>query len=58
MEIKLESSTSSNKVVFPTDYGSVSFNCPQCGEFRIIRSGLDRKLGNKYVCHNCNFVGP
>ena len=58
MDINLESSSSSNKIVPPDDYGAVTFNCPRCGEFKIIRSGKDRNFGNKYVCHNCDFIGP
>jgi predicted RNA-binding Zn-ribbon protein involved in translation (DUF1610 family) len=58
MTIKLENSSSSNKVIPPTDFGAIRFSCPNCGDFIIIRSSQDRNFGNRYVCHKCGFVGP
>lgn len=40
------------------DTGSVEFNCPNCGEHKIIRCKQCRKIVAQYTCPKCNFVGP
>ena len=38
--------------------GSVSFDCPSCGQVKIIRCVNCRKKAVKYKCANCEFEGP
>ncbi|MEK6845809.1 MAG: zinc finger domain-containing protein [Nanoarchaeota archaeon] len=38
--------------------GSVTFRCPQCGKYEIIRCSNCRANAFKYVCPGCNFKGP
>ncbi|MBS3112405.1 RNA-binding protein [Candidatus Woesearchaeota archaeon] len=38
--------------------GTVVFNCPSCNKDRIVRSPLARKIGSKYKCKSCGFIGP
>ncbi|MCC7574179.1 DUF1610 domain-containing protein [Candidatus Woesearchaeota archaeon] len=40
------------------DRGSVSFMCPNCGDYEIVRSSKARKIASKYTCPKCGFVGP
>jgi Zn-ribbon RNA-binding protein len=40
------------------DPGSVSFKCPQCGEYEITRSKNARSNALKYKCPKCGFEGP
>ncbi|MFX0060699.1 MAG: zinc finger domain-containing protein [Candidatus Hermodarchaeota archaeon] len=56
--LKLDRCTSTNKVITPTDHGTVRFLCPNCGAFKIIRSSKARKFGIRYKCANCGFEGP
>ena len=37
---------------------AVSFNCPKCGKYEIIRCPNCRSNATKYTCPNCEFVGP
>ena len=38
--------------------GSVSFKCPNCRDSKITRTAHNRIIVAKYICTNCNFVGP
>jgi len=38
--------------------GSVTFNCPNCGQYEIVRCGRCRKAALKYKCPSCGFEGP
>jgi predicted RNA-binding Zn-ribbon protein involved in translation (DUF1610 family) len=40
------------------DKGSVSFLCPSCGDYEIVRSKKARQIVSKYTCPKCNFTGP
>jgi len=40
------------------DKGSVTFDCPQCGKQKIIRSYNARQISAKYRCPECEFEGP
>lgn len=40
------------------DVGSVTFKCPKCGEYEIVRSKKARQIVAKYTCPKCGFVGP
>ncbi len=40
------------------DRGSVQFDCPSCGKYKIVRSSQARKTVAKYKCPNCGFEGP
>lgn len=40
------------------DSGSVTFQCPGCGKFEIIRCSHCRKIVAQYKCPECGFVGP
>ncbi len=55
MEEKLCSSCK-KKIV--NDNGCVSFNCPKCSNYQIIRCGNCRSNAAKYHCPNCQFEGP
>ena len=55
MEAKLCSST---KVRIDNDPGSVTFKCPQCGEYEIVRGTSARANAIKYKCPGCGFSGP
>ncbi|MBT3298070.1 RNA-binding protein [archaeon] len=48
----------STKKRIDNDIGSVSFMCPSCGKFEIVRSSFARKNAMKYTCPNCGFTGP
>lgn len=37
---------------------SVRFECPQCGKSEMIRCNHCRKIGAKYKCSSCGFIGP
>jgi len=37
---------------------AVSHPCPKCGEVVITRCQKCRRLGNRYQCPNCGFIGP
>lgn len=51
-------SCSSCKKKTDNDKGCVTFNCPQCGKFELVRCTSCRKSAVKYTCPECNFVGP
>jgi len=34
------------------------FACPNCGNTQIVRCNTCKTGSNKYVCVECNFVGP
>ena len=36
----------------------VEFDCPSCGETRILRCNKCKESSNKYKCNECEFVGP
>ncbi len=38
--------------------GTVEFDCPNCGKYKIVRCGHCREIAAKYTCPNCNFTGP
>ncbi|HLC80607.1 RNA-binding protein [Candidatus Woesearchaeota archaeon] len=38
--------------------GSVSFKCPACGKYEIVRCSICRLSASKYHCPACSFVGP
>lgn len=40
------------------DKGSVSFMCPSCGDYEIVRSKKARQIVAKYTCPKCGFTGP
>ena len=40
------------------DKGSVTFNCPKCGKYEIVRSRHAREIVAKYTCPGCGFTGP
>lgn len=45
-----------NKIV--NDCGSIVFDCPKCGNSKIVRSRKARELSKEYTCSKCDFVGP
>ncbi|MBI3032646.1 DUF1610 domain-containing protein [Candidatus Woesearchaeota archaeon] len=40
------------------DIGSVTFKCPQCGDYEIVRSEYARVIAAPYKCPKCSFEGP
>ncbi len=36
----------------------VTFSCPSCADNEISRCGKCRKVGHRYTCAKCGFVGP
>ena len=40
------------------DQGSVSFLCPNCSKYTIIRCQHCRKIATQYKCPECGFIGP
>lgn len=40
------------------DSGSVTFVCPGCNDFEIVRSRKAREIVAQYTCPKCGFVGP
>ena len=40
------------------DSGSVSFNCPACSKYQIVRCTNCRSNAVKYHCPSCGFIGP
>lgn len=34
------------------------FNCPNCGETKIVRCASCRTLATRYTCGKCSFSGP
>jgi len=49
--------TTSN-VSIMNNKGAVTFMCPACGKYEIVRSPHMRKLSAKYNCPECGFEGP
>ncbi|MDO8510786.1 MAG: zinc finger domain-containing protein [Nanoarchaeota archaeon] len=47
----------STKKRIDNDQGAVSFPCPKCGDYEIVRSSYARVNGLKYTCP-CGFEGP
>ena len=45
-------------LVAMNDKGSVKFLCPKCGKQQIIRCSKCRRIVAKYICPECEFVGP
>lgn len=48
----------STKIKVANDHGSVSFKCPQCQKYEIVRSSSARINATVYECPNCGFKGP
>ncbi|MDP3699039.1 MAG: zinc finger domain-containing protein [Nanoarchaeota archaeon] len=48
----------STKKRIDNDEGSVTFLCPKCGDYEIVRSSFARVNGLKYTCPKCEFTGP
>lgn len=46
-----------NKTI-TNDKGSVTFKCPKCKEYDIVRSKSARQIVAKYTCPKCGFTGP
>jgi predicted RNA-binding Zn-ribbon protein involved in translation (DUF1610 family) len=40
------------------DAGTISFLCPKCGKYSIIRCRHCREIAAKYTCPECKFSGP
>ncbi|MBS3169404.1 hypothetical protein J4210_02880 [Candidatus Woesearchaeota archaeon] len=49
---------SSCKKRMVNDRGSVTFKCPQCSNHEFVRCRGCRTNAVKYVCPQCNFIGP
>ncbi len=45
-----------NKIV--NEVGSITFDCPSCGEVKISRTKRARSVSKEYICPKCGFVGP
>lgn len=54
----IEKKCLSLNVSVTNDRGAVSFKCPSCKEYEIVRSSKARKIAAKYTCPNCGFTGP
>jgi Zn-ribbon RNA-binding protein len=48
----------STKRKVANDSGSVSFKCPKCLDYEIVRSTHARSNAIKYTCPKCGFEGP
>ncbi|PIZ51539.1 RNA-binding protein [Candidatus Woesearchaeota archaeon CG_4_10_14_0_2_um_filter_33_13] len=53
-----EKQCSSCKIKVANDKGAVSFKCPSCGKYEIVRCTGCRSKATKYTCPGCEFVGP
>ena len=53
-----EKKCSSCKIKVANDKGGVSFKCPGCNEYEIVRCSGCRSNAIKYKCPNCGFEGP
>ena len=40
------------------DKGAVTFKCPNCNDYEIVRSKNARQIVAKYTCPKCGFTGP
>ena len=49
--------TSCGKLVRP-DEKAVTFYCPKCGRYEIIRCKKCRSMSVPYTCPACGFTGP
>lgn len=38
--------------------GSVSFLCPSCMKYKIVRDIHEKRMAARYKCPNCGFEGP
>jgi predicted RNA-binding Zn-ribbon protein involved in translation (DUF1610 family) len=38
--------------------GTVTFTCPGCGGYELVRCPHCRVTGVRYTCPGCNFEGP
>ena len=54
----MKSTCTTCKKSISNDGNSTKFQCPNCGEYEIIRCSNCRKTVAKYVCPNCKFEGP
>ena len=41
-----------------SEAGSVSFKCPNCLKYEIVRCRHCREIATRYVCPLCSFSGP
>ncbi len=46
------------KIEIANNVGCVTFPCPKCGKYEIIRCKHCREIVAKYKCPECGFVGP
>ena len=46
------------KKVIANDSGAVTFICPRCSKFEIVRCNNCRENAIKYTCPSCGFEGP
>jgi len=51
-------SCNSCKMDIANNPGNVSFKCPNCGKYTIIRCKHCREIVAKYKCAECGFEGP
>lgn len=56
MESKATCSSTNKRLT--NEKGSVSFLCPQCGDYMIHRSKSARMIVATYTCPKCGFEGP
>jgi len=49
---------SSCKTPVTNTSGTVSFDCPSCGNQELIRCKHCREVGVRYKCPECEFEGP
>ena len=53
MELKCNSC---KKII--SEGGAVSFKCPNCNDYQIVRCRHCREIAARYVCLLCSFSGP
>ena len=58
IKMEQEKHCSSCKVKVANDRGAVSFKCPGCNEYEIVRCTGCRSNAAKFKCPNCGFEGP
>jgi len=56
MEVKKKCLATNTRIT--NDKGAVTFACPKCGDFEIVRSRHARQIVAKYTCPKCGFTGP
>ncbi|HLC91389.1 MAG TPA: zinc finger domain-containing protein [Candidatus Nanoarchaeia archaeon] len=54
----LEKTCISCKKKTVNDKGTVTFSCPQCGNYDIVRCTNCRSNASRYACPGCGFKGP